>query len=136
MFVFYSIFLNNIKYRLIVSYRYFYCMYVKHFTAWKVYMVCSATGFRKFKGWLLTSKIKKKIALSALFFSYRQLKIGQYILAGEQAFLCGRKVVSLSSGAHSDSQFERYMGCSLARTNRGREEMVDWTLNQLTRENP
>ena len=60
-------------------------MYVKQITAWKVYMVCSATGYRKFRGWLLTSKIKKKIALSALFFSYRQLKIGQFILTSEQA---------------------------------------------------
>ena len=65
-----------------------------------------------------------------MFFSYRQLKIGQYILAGEQASLRGRNVISPSSGAHSDSQFERYMGCNLARTNCGREEMVNWTLSQ------
>ena len=71
------------------------------------------------------TKIKnEKITFSALFFSYRWLKVDRDAPTREQTSLHERKEVSLRSGAHSDPQTERRMSGSLARAN-GRQEDHD-----------
>lgn len=81
----------------------------------------------------------KKIAFSALFFNYWQLKFDQNIPAREQTSLHERKEVSLSNGAHSDAQTsnDTWATAYLVQAfSAKKKKMVDWALNPLTHGNP